>query len=237
MNLSTASIPKTDLLPTSRSLASLPPTSASLDAKSTLELGSGLIHRREDGRLGVQVHSRLLDVQVAASCLLQPSAGDLVAFAEAGPHVWVLHVLQRAVHAPAIVELPAGATLQTASGSDLHLQAATLKVNAEYVDVQANRSRLRGSTSEIVLETCLSVVQSFEAVWQQARLVGKQWFSVFDQHQSHAREHRRNSEQLDAVQAAVVDIRGKSLASIHSEHVAVDAKQLVKIRGGQIHMG
>ena len=215
----------------------LTPAAAELDAASPLELGCGLLHQREDGSLSVQIHGRLQDAQIAASCLLQPTAGDLVAFAQAGANVWVLHVLQRATHNPALVELPADATVQTANHSEMHLQAATLKVNADYVDVKAKHSRLHGSASEVVLETCLSVVQSLEAIWQQTRLVGKQWFSMFDQHQSHAREHRRNSEQLDATQAGVVDIRGKSLANMQGEQVVVEGQKLVKVRGGQIHMG
>ena len=113
-----------------------------------------------------------LQASKAASCPLQPQAGDLVQLLVCQAQAWIVHVLER--HdplAPSVLELGAG-TVQLQAG-ELHLQADTLRetalrkqsdiqgwstTRAAFVDVHAERQlNLFGNTTTLLADALLKV--------------------------------------------------------------------------------
>jgi Protein of unknown function (DUF3540) len=218
------------------------PDRAGLDLdQGRMQISTGLLHEDAQGRLAVELFGGLAPVEIAASCLLRPRANDLVAFGWLGrsgeSSAWVLHVLRRDSATTAQIQFPDESVLEATGSGKLGIRSADLRVETERLEVQASVGLLRGKTFEMVADTWLSIINQVDAVWSTAKFMGQSWLSIFDRHHSHAREHRRLSEDVDATSAGIVEIRGKDIATVQGPHVAVEGEKLVKVRGSQIHMG
>jgi hypothetical protein len=179
-----------------------------------------------------------LPAHTAASCLLQAAPGDLVTYSVLDGRAYVLHVLRRAETEGARPEirLPAD-TLMTVASGELSVRADRVGVQADDLTVSTERVEFRAREAQSVVERAFSVIGQLDAVWTGVKLAGTLWRSVFDRHESHAQNHQRSSTGSDHVQAAVVDVQAEQLACTRAENVAVDARTLVKLRGGQVHIG
>ena len=165
--------------------------------------------------------------RVAASCLLQPQAGDTVwccgMVADGGfARYWITQVLERSGTAPAQVQLPADATLAAADGR-LALQADELQVRSQRLSLLTEQASVIGGAWEVVLGA--------------VQLTGQTLRSVFDRVTHTAQQHRRVTTGIDAVHADVIELQAGQLASVHGEHVLVQGERLIKSRAAQIHMG
>ncbi len=208
-------------------LALLERPASPLAAPREVTLGTGLVtggpalRLRPDGAIAGVADAAF---EIAASCLLQPSAGDRVAWLRDGAGTWyVTAVLTRGTAAAPDVCLPAGSVLRSASG-DLSLRAAQrLGLSGESVSVAAGRLNVTARASELAIGTLRAVGQSVSA--------------VFDRLFSASRQHQRVVEGIDQVQAQVIEYRAATVASIDADHVSVSGQKLAKLRAAQIHMG
>lgn len=201
--------------------------------------GSGRVLMGADGAPRIEIDGRWQPARVAAGCLLRPDEGDLVLWFVDQDAAWVLHVLERAsgsARAPQ-VSLPAGAVLGAQEDGALSLRAGALNVECQAMTVNADDVSVTARAARLVADSCLSVGRLVESAFGTFKLVGEHFSAFFDRVHSHAREHHRTSQELDLVKAGSLDLRAEQLASVHAANVAVDGEQLVKLRGGQIHMG
>lgn len=200
--------------------------------------GSGRVLIGADGAPRLEIDGHWQPARVAAGCLLRPEEGDLVLWFVDQDAAWVLHVLERAPgeRAPQ-VSLPAGTVLGTQDEGALHLRAGSLHVECQAMAVNSDEVSVTTRAARLVADSCLSVGRLAESAFATFKLVGEHFSAFFDRAHSHAREHHRTSQELDLVKAGSLDLRAEQLASLHAANVAVDGEQLVKLRGGQIHMG
>jgi hypothetical protein len=207
-------------------------------AAGQISVYAGYLGARDDGSLQVVHNGAVLPVQMASSCLLQAQAADLVAYVLVGETGYVVHVLKTAAsqEAPPRVQLPPDAELAVGAGT-LTLSAPRIAVQTPALQVDTERTEFRAREAQMLAERAFSVVGALDAVWTSVKMAGTLWRSVFDRHESHAQHHLRMSEGSDAVKAPIVDVQADTLASTRAENVAVDAKTLVKLRGGQVHIG
>ncbi len=200
--------------------------------------GTGRVLLGADGSPRIEVDGGWRAARVAAGCLLQPQEGDLVLWFVDGDAAWVLHVLERAPAdtAPQVC-LPDGAVLGTRDEGALTLRAGALGVECRNLNLESEEVSVVTRAARLVTDTCLSVGRLAESAFGTLKLVGEHFHAVFDRLHSHAREHQRVSQEIDLVQAGTLDLRGSQLANVHAPNVTVEGEQLVKLRGGQIHMG
>jgi hypothetical protein len=52
-----------------------------------------------------------------------------------------------------------------------------------------------------------------------------------------ARHSSRSVEGLDRVHSGTIDYRAENMLGLHAQHLAATAKNVVKVDGGQIHLG
>jgi hypothetical protein len=208
--------------------APLPQDAALLPAPTpTPWQGPGVVCAGEDGTWVVNADTGSFRARVAASCLLQPQAGDtvwccgVVADGEFARY-WITQVLERSGAAPAQVQLPADATLAAADGR-LALQADELQVRSQRLSLLTEQASVIGGAWEVVLGA--------------VQLTGQTLRSVFDRVTHTAQQHRRVTTGIDAVHADVIELQAGQLASVHGEHVLVHGERLIKSRAAQIHMG
>lgn len=179
--------------------------------------------RHDDGTLCVQTGSRRLQVTPADSCLLQPEVGDLVACLRDGSDAgWLLAVLRRsgAVEARWVSR---GDTRLTVHGGRLSLEADALETRAAQVTVAARTADLVG--------------QDVSVSATRITLVGSVLHSVLERVQHFCQSYLRRTEGFDRVSAAHLDLEADELVRLEGRHTLVNARDLVKARGAQIHFG
>jgi hypothetical protein len=200
--------------------------------------GSAVVQERREG---AYVLAEVPELQAwtaarAASCLLEPRVGDRVWFvAEAGPsgqqRCWVTAVLERA-------SAEAPARLSVDGAPELHLEAEVLRLRAEdKLEVQTDEVRVQGRLASVVLDECSSIVRSLFTHASRWTLVGKAIETLADRITSHSKTAQRTVESVDAVKAGTIDYRAEHSAQIGGEQAIVTGAEIVKVDGGQIHVG
>jgi hypothetical protein len=173
----------------------------------------------------------------AASCLLQPAAGDTVLAAVLADSTWVLAVLVRG-DSPAIVPLPADATLKVAAGSlsftvpdELTLAAGRqVSVLSPEVSVQAARAsiglgalQLAAGLVEATVEHIKTATEFLDTVATRVRLK--------------AGSVHRQVEDLEHLQAGQLYYSIKNVLNMRGKHAVVSAESEVRVDGERIHLG
>jgi uncharacterized protein DUF3540 len=182
-------------------------------------------------------HAGSFTARRAASCLLQPAAGDTVLAAEVAGSTWILAVLVRG-DSPAVVPLPADSTVKVAQGGlkfavqeDLTLAAGReLSAVAPQLTVQAVRAgfslgalQLAAGLVEATVEQVKTVAEFLDTVAQRVRLK--------------AGSSHRVVEDLDHLQAGQLYYSIKNVLNLRGKHAVMSAESEVRLDGERIHLG
>jgi len=160
--------------------------------------------------------SRALACLRAASCLLEPAAGDSVACLRIAPdEVWIMAVLQREEGTANVVGCPGNLRIAVEGGA---------------LDIDARQLRVSADTAELV-------GRQLSVVGNGIKLVGSVLSSVMDRVQHFSRHYLRTTEGIDRVAATHVEVEAKQLMRLEGEHTLVNGRELIKARGAQIHFG
>lgn len=166
----------------------------------------------------------------AASCLLEPAAGDSVACLRIAPdEVWILAVLQREEGVPNLLRC-AGDTRFVVSGGALEIDAPQLRLQSDQLDIATQKAAVAVDSAELV-------GRQFHLIATTVKVVGSLMSSVMDRVQHFSRHYLRTTDGIDRVAATHLECEAKQLARIEGEHVLVNGRELVKARGAQIHFG
>lgn len=176
--------------------------------RSSPTLLTGYVAKEGNGRLFLRQRATF-KLSTAASCLIQPQAGDLVSAVIHHRQVFVTAILQRQqVDAPVVLnsgEVP------------LHLQAPSLEIHgADKITLHTRKFSLFANTS----------------VW-----VAKVLHQVADALFIRAKHAHRQVENTDEVQARHISQQAEQSLIVNSRIGSLTASAVMKIDGGQIHMG
>lgn len=166
----------------------------------------------------------------AASCLLEPAAGDTVAWTGVGPgEAWVTAVLQREPGAESVLRCE-GATRLEVEGGGLRIAARSLALASD---------RLSMHTQELCVVTDSAEVtgRQWRFVGAVVKAAGAMLSTVFDRVNHFSKSHMRTTEGIDRVQATHMESEASQVLKISGQHTLVNGEKLVKARGAQIHFG
>lgn len=185
----------------------------------------GILGTDAKGRQVVASGDLKLRARRAASCLLEPAAGDSVACLRIAPdEVWIMAVLQREEGTANVLSCGGGTGMRIAA------EGGRIELAAEELDIATQRTRVATDTADVVGRQ-LSVVGT------SLKLVGSVLSSVMDRVQHFSRHYLRTTDGIDRVAATHVECEAKQLMRIEGEHTLVNGRELVKARGAQIHFG
>jgi hypothetical protein len=192
---------------------------------------------RDDRRVRVLVGAGEVLAERATSCLVPPEHGDTVLVAVSdGGRAWVVAVLARS--AATAIEVEGDLAIRCRSGrldlgardgvslttaGELAATAASLDIRAVEADVAVSRIGLVGQ----YLSSELERVKSF----------AKTWDGVYERVSQRVQRSFRRVEEMDQLDAGHIDYQARDLASLRSQSAVITADELVKIDGGQIHLG
>lgn len=171
-----------------------------------------------------------LRAQRAASCLLEPAAGDSVACLRIAPaEVWIVAVLQREENTANVVSCPGNLRIAVDGGA-LELQAARVGLRADELDVATQKTRVATDTADVV-------GRELHLIGTTIKVVGSVLSSVMERVQHFSRHYLRTTDGIDRVAATHLECEAKQLLRLEGEHTLVNGRELVKARGAQIHFG
>jgi hypothetical protein len=182
------------------------------------------------GALVVTSGELLLQARRAASCLLEPAAGDSVACLRIAPReVWVMAVLQREEGTANVLRCADNLRIAVDGGA-LELQAVRVGVKSEELDIATQKTRMATETADVVGREVHLIATSI-------KVVGSVLSSVMERVQHFSKHYLRTTDGIDRVAATHLECEAKQLLRLEGEHTLVSGRELIKARGAQIHFG
>jgi hypothetical protein len=180
-----------------------------------------------------------LDARIAASCLVQPRAGDQVALlCPAGSDVsYIWAVLERAEEGPLGIAAPGGLTVSAPAGS--------VVVSAERIEL-SSRERLGITGAEVDVEArgLRVVFRELQAAGTRAALgvesirsVGKNLTLMVERTLTRVRRSYRVVEELEQLTGRQLDYKLSGNVSVRAKSSLITAQDLVKLDAKQLHLG
>lgn len=162
----------------------------------------------EAGQLCLQQHLGLTLI-TAASCLVQPQSGDLVSAVVCQRQAFVTAILQR--------QQPEAPLMLDSGKVPMHLMAPALEIHSpERVEIHTGNFSLMARTTLWVAKTLHQVADSLFV---------------------RAKHAHRQVENTDQVQARHISQQAEQSLIINSQIGSLNASAVLRIDGGQIHMG
>lgn len=190
------------------------------------------------GGFKVRAPSGDFSARKAASCLLAPRPGDLVDLSLVeGGDCWIVAVLERdeasaaEIAVPGDLDLRAGGRVRVGAQQGIDLCAeesvsvVTGRVEVRSVEVRATFERL-SALGKLVHQQ----IEKVRSVSSTVDVVAERMSQTFE------RCYRFVGES-DTLRARRVDVQAEETLRIHGNNAVVTAEGLVKLDGGQIHMG
>jgi uncharacterized protein DUF3540 len=172
----------------------------------------------------VNVEGDALDATRAASCLLEPEPGDRVLVAGSTVDgAYIIAVLERRNESPTRIGFQ-GATQITVSGGGLNVSADEgLTLHAKHGTAVIDRVSVFG--------------REWVASIGSVKLIGNLLESFVDRLTQFARHSLRVVEGTEQVRGGIMDYRAQQSMSLRGREIVATAEELVKVDGGQIHIG
>lgn len=158
----------------------------------------------------------------AASCLLLARPGDRVLVS--GPNASALYVI-------AVLETARTRPCQLVLGQD-----AEISVNGK-LSLTTDELVVRARRATTVIDQLCSFGRELSASIGRIKLVGNLLETFFDRVGHFASHSVRTVEGVDQVRSGTIDYRAAQSLSLHGSEIIATARTLVKVDGGQIHIG
>jgi hypothetical protein len=158
----------------------------------------------------------------AFSCLVEPAAGDLVLVAVAGGERYILAVLERRGDEALRLTLAEGASITAAAGR-IDIAAGTVAIEADAAQVAATTLGVSAGRTDVRLGPVRLIAEAIETMAE--RIIGR------------FRRSYRFVEEGEHLRARDIDHRASGHLHLRGDTTAVQAKALVKVQSGQIHLG
>jgi hypothetical protein len=210
--------------------------------QSAMAVSRGRIQVAAEGLLTVMTESGPLACRAAAGCLVRPESGDLALVVlpnSPKEMAYVLAVLERAqADSPMHIDLGAGARLESekgcveiAAGADLRLRAgAQLEASADSISFVSRAMHWLTHTFSLLGRT----VEVVCSVWRESSRERETTAQTWTQRLGDCRRHVQD---LDETQAGMSRTLARETALLHGRVTYVQAEELVKVDGGEVHLG
>jgi hypothetical protein len=188
--------------------------------------------------LNLGAETEPVTAQRAASCLLAPAVGDRVWFVAEGSRCHIIAVLDRAEpSAIATLGIEGDAHLQVGGKLTIDAQTGLELRSAAKLALTSDELRVRARLGRVLFDECSAVLRSLFTHVTTATFVAKLFESLTERFTQHSKTSYRSVEEVDQLQAGNIDYHAKSTAHIGATHALVKGGELVKVDGGQIHLG
>ena len=178
-------------------------------------------------------------VRQATSCLIDPLVGDLVLIvapvSDPGGHL--LAVLERD-SSEATLSVPGDLTITAPRGRVSVRASEGLELHSDRtLDLRADEARLQARSGKIFLQECAAVIRTMFASLAKLTHVGNVLELLVDRVTQRSEHSTRVIAGSDQTHARDIDQRAENSVQVRSQRTIVDGREVVKLDGGQIHLG
>lgn len=193
----------------------------------------------QQGMLTVRTDRGDLRAKRAAGCLLEPRADDFVLVA-GEPHsaCYVLTVLER--------DDPRQAAIAHDGDLEIKLPSGRLRVVSEQgidfvspsdISFVAGVLRAHAGTAKLVMDKLSYLGRLVSTEVDKVKHEGGILETTLERISQRVQRSFRTVEEIDRVKAKRIDYAAEQVMALRAENAIVNAEQLVKVDGEQIHMG
>lgn len=200
----------------------------------------------DKGSAGILVRGRSAERRArrATSCLLDPAVGDrvLVAVVDGGAEAFVLAVLERpgevGERAPATVSVEGDLALKAVGGRvEITASEGVSMVSPADVSVVSGELRVRSPSASLLLDGVTFLGKAVRAELGRAMVSAEALDQRVGRLTQRLKRALRFVEEGEHVRAESLDYAAEKSVNLRGENTIVTAKELVKVDGGQIHLG
>jgi hypothetical protein len=174
----------------------------------------------------------------AASCLVAPADGDLVELSVVeGGGAYVVAVLEASAEGATRLEVEGDLELAPTGRLRLTLPAGVDVASDDAVSVLAGRVEVRAVDLKATFERATTLGKFLQQQVEKVRTVSSTVDMVAERLTQTVERCYRYVGESDTLRARRVDHEATGTMRLHAANAVVTADQLVKVDGGQIHMG
>jgi hypothetical protein len=193
---------------------------------------------REGEAMLVQAGARRLAARRAASCLLEPEPGDTVLIGGDLARCYVLAVLERVADGPARLSIDGDVEIRARDGHLVLAAGKGVDVAArDAVTLQAETVSVKARNGRLFVDDLVAVGRTAMSHFGRVRAIGQALETVVDRILTRTKRSVRIAEESDHLRAGQIDLRASGTLHANGETTIVTAATLVKVDGGQIHLG
>jgi hypothetical protein len=175
----------------------------------------------------------------AASCLLRPAAGDEVLVALLPDRrAFVLAVLTRDETKRSEIRVDGDLRIASDKGRvSISGSEGVAVVTPRDVEMVAGRITLKSAATALASEAITVVGKAVVLELDRVKLGARTFDSVLERFTQRVKRAIRTVEETDHLRAERIDYAAEKSLAMYGENAVVTAKELVKVDGGQIHLG
>jgi hypothetical protein len=175
----------------------------------------------------------------AFSCLVEPAVGDRVLVAgDPGNALFIIAVLERPGNAPVSIPISRDVTIGVSNGSFSIAAAHGINlVSAKDMTLTSSELNISAPRASIFFENLTYLGNVIFAEIEKVKLIGRFFHSIIDSVSQRVKRSYRVVEDIDHVRSSQIDYRASKNMSLRGQNALINAEELVKIDGDQIHLG
>ncbi len=201
------------------------------------QIGRVITAADDSGRLIVEIDGYQCDARRAVSCLVEPDVGDTVLVVVHGEGIHILAILER-LHADAPTRLACGPTVELKAAERISMSAPRVEIDGPeaavlrgyQVEVRAASLHVVASDAAFLGHNAICEAVHVKTVAETVEVAAERSVERLGQ----AYRFMRDGEEVHADR---IHYTAQQQIALHGRHTMVTAAELVKVDGGQIHLG
>jgi hypothetical protein len=216
-------------------------TAVVADLKQETEIfqGIGTVLNCDAGAIMVSTDHGVFTVRRALSCLVDPEEGDRVFVAGTlDDELFVLAVLERPDNKPVGISMQGDCSIKVSRGRlDLAAEKGLNLLSSKQLSLDAADISMRASQGHFAIEKLSYIGNRIFAYSEKIRIVGVFLDSVMERVAQRFKRSYRVVDEIDHVRSNEIDYRAEKNLSLRGQNALIDADELVRLEGDQIHLG
>ncbi|MDQ5987985.1 MAG: hypothetical protein CSYNP_03735 [Syntrophus sp. SKADARSKE-3] len=199
----------------------------------------GTVVASKKDRLLVRNDMGVYRARRAVSCLVDPVIGDLVLFCTADHGSgYILAVLERKEGVAATVSFAGDLNLRLDGGGlGLDIRDGVAITSPHKISMISAALDIQTVTADFTIQQTLLTGNIFQASLKKVKLFAGCLDSLLDRVHQRVKRSYRFVEETDSVRAENIDHRAEKLLNLRGKNAVINARELVKLDGEQIHVG
>ncbi|BBO73305.1 hypothetical protein DSCW_07220 [Desulfosarcina widdelii] len=193
----------------------------------------------DDSTLMVSTDQGVFSAKRALSCLVEPEEGDRVLLAGTiDSDLFVIAVLERMGDKAIAIPLDGDCSINVSRGKlNVAAEKGLNLVTSKEMRLDATDLSLRVHQSRVFIDKLSYFGSRISAYSEKIRLVGVLLDSVVERVAQRFKRSYRVVDEIDHVRSNEIDYRADKNLSLRGQNALIDADELVRLEGEQIHLG